>query len=99
MMYPWNPGLTRAVYGFSSPGGAYASMMSNQNVRVVAQTTSSFRSGFDLYKTRLDKGYSLTDCISMQTMRDQGITDVLTNDAHFTQEGFRALLRRDQTAR
>jgi predicted nucleic acid-binding protein len=34
--------------------------------------------------------------ISMQTMRDQGITDVLTNDAHFTQEGFRALLRGDQ---
>jgi len=41
----------------------------------------------------LDKGYSLTDCISMETMRHEGITDVLTNDAHFEQEGFRALLR------
>jgi predicted nucleic acid-binding protein len=29
----------------------------------------------------------------MQTMRNQGITDVLTNDAHFEQEGFRALFR------
>lgn len=46
------------------------SMISNQNVRVVAQTANSFRSGLELYRTRLDKGYSLTDCISMQTMRD-----------------------------
>jgi hypothetical protein len=29
----------------------------------------------------------------MQTMRQRGITDVLTNDRHFEQEGFRALFR------
>lgn len=38
-----------------------------------------------------DKGYSLTDCISMQTMRREGLNDVLTNDRHFEQEGFHAL--------
>ena len=42
--------------------------------------------------TRLDKGYSLTDCISMCTMKNGGITDVSTNDEHFEREGFRALL-------
>ena len=42
---------------------------------------------------RPDKGYSLTDCISMQTMGSQGIRDVLTNDRHFEQEGFQALFR------
>jgi predicted nucleic acid-binding protein len=68
-------------------------IIDNQAVRVVGQTPESFRSGFDLYRTRLDKGYSLTDCISMQTMRHESITDVLTNDAHFEQEGFRAVLR------
>jgi hypothetical protein len=31
----------------------------------------------------------------MQTMRDQGITDVLTNDVHLGQEGFRDLSRGD----
>lgn len=36
---------------------------------------------------------AFTDCISMQTMRREGITDVLTNDVHFEQEGFRAVLR------
>jgi len=29
----------------------------------------------------------------MQTMRSAGITDALTNDEHFEQEGFRALFR------
>ena len=49
--------------------------------------------GLDLYRARPDKRYSLTDCISMQTMRKEGITEVLTNDRHFEQEGFRALFR------
>lgn len=39
------------------------------------------------------KGYSLTDCISMQSMRARGITGVLTDDHHFEQEGFHALFR------
>lgn len=68
-------------------------ILSNSAVRVVAQNPESFRAGFDLYRARMDKGYSLTDCISMQTMRSQAITDVLTNDAHFDQEGFHAVLR------
>ena len=42
---------------------------------------------------RLDKGFSLTDCISMQSMRREGLSDVLTNDWHFEQEGFRAVFR------
>jgi predicted nucleic acid-binding protein len=73
-------------------------MLGNQTVRIVAQTADSFRSGFDLYRVRLDKGYSLTDCISMQAMRGEGITDALTNDVHFEQEGFRAVLRGPQPA-
>ncbi len=39
----------------------------------------------------VDKHYSLTDCVSMQAMRREGLTDVLTNDHHFTQEGFHIL--------
>ena len=68
-------------------------MQANQTVRIVPQTADSFRTGFELYRARLDKGYSLTDCISMQTMRRESIADALTNDVHFEQEGFRAVLR------
>ena len=39
-----------------------------------------------------DKGYSLTDCISMHAMRELGVGDILTHDDHFRQEGFTVLL-------
>jgi uncharacterized protein len=65
----------------------------SRTVEIVPQTSDSFLTGLDLYRMRLDKGYSLTDCISMHTMRQRGIAEVLTNDRHFEQEGFRALFR------
>jgi len=66
-------------------------ILSDDVVRVIPQSHESFVSGFDLYAARQDKGYSLADCVSMQTMRREGLSDVLTSDRHFEQEGFRAL--------
>jgi predicted nucleic acid-binding protein len=83
----WGPNFRRKA---SMNVGA---MRESPTVQIVPQTSASFFAGFELYQTRLDKGYSLTDCISMEAMRHHGITDVLTNDNHFEQEGFRALLR------
>lgn len=68
-------------------------IMSDPGIRVITQSHDSFLAGLDLYRARPDKGYSLTDCISMQTMRREGLTEALTNDRHFEQEGFRALFR------
>ena len=53
------------------------------------QSRESFLAGLRLYEQRNDKGYSLVDCISMTTMRRHAILEVLTNDRHFMQEGFR----------
>jgi predicted nucleic acid-binding protein len=64
------------------------SILANPLVVILQQTHSSFLEGLALYESRLDKAYSLTDCISMQVIRREGLTDVLTNDHHFTQEGF-----------
>jgi predicted nucleic acid-binding protein len=69
------------------------SILENPDVRIIGQTSASFQAGLTLYGARLDKGYSLTDCVSMETMRSQWIADVLTNDLHFEQEGFRAIFR------
>jgi uncharacterized protein len=69
------------------------SILLSQTVRTMPQTNNSFLSGLDLYRAKLDKGYSLTDCVSMQTMRRERVTEVLTNDLHFEQEGFQALFR------
>ena len=68
-------------------------LFSDPAVRVIPQSRESFLAGLELYRSRPDKGYSLTDCISMQTMRAQGLSEALTNDRHFEQEGFRSLFR------
>lgn len=60
-------------------------------IRVLAPHEASFLDGLTFYERRPDKHYSLVDCISMHVMQREGITDVLTNDRHFTQEGFRIL--------
>jgi uncharacterized protein len=74
-------------------GKNVARLINDPSVLVVPQSRDSFLKGLELYRARPDKGYSLTDCISMQTMRREGVTEALTNDRHFEQEGFRALFR------
>ena len=54
-----------------------------------------FKGGLALYERRPDKKYSLTDCITMNVMKREGIKEILTNDHHFAQEGFVRLLIRD----
>jgi predicted nucleic acid-binding protein len=68
-------------------------ILASSVIRVIPQSRESFLAGLQLYRARPDKGYSLVDCISMQAMRKEGLTEVLTNDRHFEQEGFRALFR------
>jgi uncharacterized protein len=61
-------------------------------VTVHPPSRDTFLTGLNLYEARPDKGYSLTDCISMNVMQREGITEVLTHDDHFAQEGFIRLL-------
>jgi predicted nucleic acid-binding protein len=67
-------------------------ILTDLQIEVVPHTTELFLSGLDFYEARLDKGYSLTDCFSMLMIRQRGNIRVLTNDKHFTQEGFERLL-------
>jgi uncharacterized protein len=67
-------------------------LYTNPLMAIVPQSHQSFLAGLALYEARPDKGYSLTDCISMNVMRQEGITEVLTDDDHFMQEGFTKLL-------
>ncbi len=68
--------------------------LTNRNVTVIPQTQDSFLAGLELYSSRPDKTYSLVDCISMNCCQARGITEVLTNDHHFEQEGFSILIKR-----
>jgi len=92
--------LTETLNYFAESGEYFRGIVSreiekillNQNVEIIEATHENFLDGFELYRNRLDKGYSLTDCISMNTMREHAISDVLTHDHHFEQEGFQILL-------
>jgi predicted nucleic acid-binding protein len=66
-------------------------LRSDPDVEVLPQSRADFDAALALYEARPDKDYSLTDCRSMLAMRARGITEVLTKDHHFTQEGFTIL--------
>ena len=68
-------------------------IIQDHNIQVIPQTHESFIAGLELFQQRFDKGYSLTDCISMITMKNLNIIDILTHDKHFTQEGFLILFQ------
>lgn len=62
-------------------------------VEIVPLDESLCRRGFGLFRSRPDKAWSWTDCISFTVMRERGLTTALTSDQHFAQAGFTALLR------
>lgn len=69
-----------------------AAIESDPNIDVVPLSEPLFKQGFELYRSRQDKEWGLTDCISFVVMRERGLLDALTADDHFRQAGFRALL-------
>lgn len=66
-------------------------ILKDEDTTVLLHFHEDFLKALKLYKSRLDKGYSLTDCTSMNAMRELGIVEILTNDRHIEQEGFTKL--------
>jgi predicted nucleic acid-binding protein len=67
-------------------------ILADPNVKVFPQTRTSFEHGLKLYEDRIDKSHSLTDCISINTMKSESLTEVLSQDKHFKQEGLHKLM-------
>jgi hypothetical protein len=65
----------------------------NRNFKIVPADEKLFNKGVELYRSRPDKGWTLTDGTSFVVMQRAGVTDALTGDHHFEQAGFKALLR------
>ena len=69
-------------------------LLENQpGAMVVPAAPALFRRGLALFRSRPDKDWPLTDCISFVVMRERGIDEALTADRHFEQAGMKALLR------
>jgi predicted nucleic acid-binding protein len=60
----------------------------NRLLTVVPVSADLFGRAVDLFSHRLDKDWSLTDCISFVVMTERGIRTALTGDHHFEQAGF-----------
>ncbi len=88
--------LTEYLNFFSKYGGrireaatkSVEAMKSRKQLEIVHQNHDYFERALGLYRKRTDKNYSLTDCFSMTIMKEREITEVITNDEGFTQEGF-----------
>lgn len=68
-------------------------LLENPDIETVWVDESLHRRAVALLLARPDKTYSLCDAVSFLLMRQRNITEALTTDRHFEQEGFRSLLR------
>jgi predicted nucleic acid-binding protein len=88
--------MLNALAGAGPAGRAHAAatvhdIRNDPQVLVLPQTRVDFDAALALYEGRPDKSFSLTDCRSILAMKSQGVTEALTHDHHFTQEGFTIL--------
>lgn len=60
--------------------------------RIVAIDDDLIAKAYAFYRTRPDKEWGLTDCVSFALMEREGIKEALTADPHFRQAGFVPLL-------
>jgi predicted nucleic acid-binding protein len=67
-------------------------ILANPDVEIVWVDEWLHRSALRFLQARPDTAYSLCDAISFLIMQQRGITDALTTDRHFEQEGFSRLL-------
>lgn len=67
-------------------------ILDDKDVEIVWVDEILHRQAVKLMQERQDKNYSLCDALSFVVMRERGISDALTTDKHFEQEGFRRLL-------
>ena len=65
----------------------------DRQVTIAPANDDLWRRGLELFAARMDKDWSLTDCISFVLMKEQELIEALTADHHFEQAGFVALLR------
>ena len=62
------------------------------NLRIIPADTMLLAQGWELYRSRPDKEWSLTDCTSIVVLQKEQIEQVFSSDRHFEQAGFVKLM-------
>jgi predicted nucleic acid-binding protein len=60
--------------------------------QIVPATGELLQTAWDLYRSRTDKEWGLTDCTSFVIMQRFDLDTALSADRHFEQAGYKALL-------
>jgi predicted nucleic acid-binding protein len=61
-------------------------------LEIVPLSSALLNEAWNLFESRPDKSWGITDCTSFVIMAEQNIKVALTADQHFVQAGFRKLL-------
>jgi predicted nucleic acid-binding protein len=67
-------------------------LLEHPDIEVIWVDESLHRKAVALLMARKDKAYSLCDAVSFVLMQQRDLTEALTTDRHFEQEGFQRLL-------
>jgi hypothetical protein len=91
VLWEWLNGFSDAsARGVAAEG--YRRAHADVRIEVVAFESELIDAAVQLYRTRPDKDWSLTDCLSFVVMERRHLTEALTTDSHFEQAGVRVVM-------
>jgi uncharacterized protein len=70
----------------------YEDLRRNSRVTIILLSNRLHEEGLNLYAQRMDKDWSLTDCISFLIMQQRNLQEAAATDHHFEQAGFVRLI-------
>jgi predicted nucleic acid-binding protein len=77
----------------------YRRAHADARIQVVPFQPELIDSAVQLYRTRPDKSWSLTDCLSFVVMERRQLTEALTTDRHFEQMGMKVMMLQQPSLR
>ena len=91
VLWEWMNGLSDpSTRGLAAEG--YRRARADARIEVVPFQIELIDSAVQLYRTRPDKDWSLTDCLSFVVMERRHLTEALTTDGHFEQAGLKVMM-------
>ena len=91
VLWEWLNGFSDAsARGVAAEG--YRRAHADARIEVVPFESELIDAAVQLYRTRPDKDWSLTDCLSFVVMERRHLTEALTTDGHFEQAGVRVAM-------
>jgi predicted nucleic acid-binding protein len=83
--------LTRFAHSHRKAVELAEATLTSKFMRVIFSDKALFSEAMRVFKQHSDKEWSLTDCVSIATMKQHEIRTAFTFDAHFKQFGFHTI--------